>query len=190
MIREIKEIKLTKDTKIFSRKHKGLFIGTISFIIVTLIIIVFLPTGDKNLTRSNKIIGIKLGNEKLTLSEETAAYINLNTHQNAVNVVGITMQVDPAIIEIVSVDTSSSFCTLYARRNFDAAKGTVHLECGKPTPGFTGQNLLETIHLKAIGYGKTDFYVTTNSKVLKNNGHPTNILTDFDKTTVSVILSQ
>ncbi len=161
--------------------------------LVAILFVVFLiipgPDTPALLGNSTKLLSIATNTTRTGINTPVIAAVQLNT-PTAINAVGITIYFDPHILAISSVDTQSSFCTLYTDRTYDTHKGFVRLYCGKPNPGFTGTNTLETITFNTIGYGKSDIAISPKSLILKNDGRGTNVLNSFEKKTISVILSQ
>lgn len=170
------------------RKH----IPVSVFIISILLILIPSPGGDNafSINSNTQIISLGVNTSQATINEVITASVVLNTRQQDINTVGIVINYDPTILSIQSVDTSTSFCTFYADRTYNEQKGQINLYCGKPNPGFNGENVLETINFKAITYGKTNISVDPKSLVLLNDGKGTNILKDFEKKQILVILSQ
>ena|SRR5579872_4303802 len=159
-----------------------------------LIIMTFIPgrggTQFLSFGNSSDIVMLSAAPSSVTINETVTLTVTLDTGTTPINAVGIIIDFDPNILSIASVDTSSSFCTLYTDRTYDSKRGYVNLFCGKPNPGFSGQNILETIQFNTIGYGNAPIQVDTKSLVLENDGKGTNILKVFEKKSISVILSQ
>ncbi len=132
------------------------------------------------------LLPTKAGSARIYLSglaEET--YINqvgeLEIHvvseHNAINAAAVSLKVNPSMVEILSMSTEESFCSLYLENNFDPRKGEAHVSCGTPTPGFSGDSVLMKIRVRYKLPGKTEFRLEpADAMVLANTGGGTDIL--------------
>jgi len=172
-----------------SKKH----IITVGIAVIAILIVFIIPaTWNNKLYHSMpaSAVGISVTNASIEIGQSVTATISLNTNGASVNSVGLYIDFDPAILSINSISTTSSFCTFYIDRSYDNIKGVARLFCGAPTPGFSGQNTLETITFTPLTYGHANIAIDPKSIVLANDGKGTNLLKTFEKTNVSVILSE
>lgn len=168
-------------------------------VLILLIILLLIPSNNSYLVYpyaqgngDQQIINLSTNTSttNMTINGTTTLTVEMNTQGDDVNAVGIVIQYNSNLLQEENVDTTSSFCTLYTDRAINTTLGTINLYCGTPSPGFNGQNVLENITFQAIGYGSGSISVAPQSIVLLNNGKGTNILHDFEKIPVSVILSE
>jgi hypothetical protein len=106
---------------------------------------------------------------------------------SSVNAVGTVMHFDQKHLEILQMTTAQSFCSFYTENTFDTIKGEVHLSCGTPNPGFSGDTLLFRLTMRPKLNGVTD--ITLDPKqtlVLANNGKGNNTAGALPHLTINV----
>jgi hypothetical protein len=103
------------------------------------------------------------------------------------NAVALYVQFDPQKLNIVSMDTSSSFCQFYPKNKFDNNIGNISIECGAPSPGFKGQNTIASIKFMPRNIGETEIEILDKSEILLNNGKGDNIFSKNYKYKISIL---
>ncbi len=122
----------------------------------------------------------------LTFSPVTAAVqagnivsvkVLVNTDGADINTVVATIQFPPNLLQVMSIDQSSSIFSLWAQNpTFSNSAGTVTFTGGLPTPGFTGQNgEIVSIIFRALKSGSASL-IYSNASVLQNDGLGTDVL--------------
>jgi hypothetical protein len=102
-----------------------------------------------------------------------------DSSDKAVNVVGIYLHFDPQKLQLLDIDTRSSFCQFYPEKKFDNRLGTINISCGSPHPGFKGNNTLIVLKFMPTQVGKTQLKVDPQSQLLASDGKGTNILSHY-----------
>ena len=103
--------------------------------------------------------------------------LRVKTHGQAINAVSTAITLDPKVLEIMSITTEDSFCSLYADNSFDTIKGEVTVSCGTPSPGFGGDSPIVAIKLRAKVPGTAQLLLDPKQDfALANDGKGTDIL--------------
>jgi len=122
----------------------------------------------------------------LTFSPVTAAVqagnivsvkVLVNTDGADINTALATIQFPPDLLQVMSIDQSSSIFSLWAQNpTFSNSAGVVTFTGGLPTPGFAGQNgQIISIIFRALKAGSASL-IYSNASVLQNDGLGTDVL--------------
>lgn len=88
------------------------------------------------------------------------------------NLFAARLNFNPALLEVVSIDTGSSFITAsqWVNNNFDNTTGQVNLIGGVPTPGYktTTASTMATVVLRAKAAGTAQINFGANSAIYRN----------------------
>jgi hypothetical protein len=133
----------------------------------------------------------------LTLETPETIYVNqpftmkvtLNTQGNYVNAAGIYLHFEPQKFQVLTMDTSGSFCQFYPEKRFDNNIGTISLACGSPHPGVRGENPVLTLQFLPTVIGNSVIRTSNQSKLLVSDGKGTNILTEYPAVPINVAAS-
>ena len=110
---------------------------------------------------------------------------DLRLHSDtAINAVGTVIQFNPRYVEVTRMTTEQSFCSFYAENAFDNIKGEVHVSCGTPNPGFTGDSIVAEVEMRVKTLGTVTITTSADSQILANNGKGTNLLQDHPTLTL------
>jgi hypothetical protein len=113
--------------------------------------------------------------------------LHLRTGSEAINAVGSEIDFNPKVLEVVTITTEQSFCTLYTENTFDNIKGTVKVSCGNPNPGFTGDSTIVKVTFRARSSNTTKLTLNSNtSQILANDGKGTNLVHSFPSLEIKV----
>lgn len=112
------------------------------------------------------------------VGETLPMQVLVNIAEQPINAVGAYLEFPSDLVEVVKIDTSGSFCTLFPENSFDNSTGTITYSCGLPTPGFSENfGIVGTFYIKFKKPGYADIFFSEKSKVLANDKFGTNILT-------------
>ena len=103
-----------------------------------------------------------------------------------VNALGTVMHFNPNFLSVEKMTTDQSLCSFYAENSFDTIKGEVHLFCGVPNPGFTGDSLVFRLTMRSRSSGVSTITLDPSSQVLANDGKGTNTIGPLPTLTVNV----
>lgn len=107
--------------------------------------------------------------------------VRMSSRTRSVNAAQFQLVFNPAILEVLTMTTTESFCSFYAANSFDTIKGEVEVACGTPNPGFTGDSVLAKITMRANTAGETSLTLNPDkTMVLANDGKGTNLVKDLD----------
>jgi hypothetical protein len=112
--------------------------------------------------------------------------VGINTDNQSVNAVGYYVHFDPNALQVLSLDTKSSFCQFYPEKKYDNINGSISLACGSPHPGFRGENTIMVIEFLPKTVGLTTIRVDPKSQILMSDGKGSNILTEYPATDVRI----
>lgn len=117
--------------------------------------------------------------------------VMVNTTGVAVNNAEATIQFPTEFLEVVSVNKNSSIFSLWVEEpNFSNYTGKVSFNGGIATPGYTGSNgLMATITFKTKKAG-TASVLFTDASVRANDGLGTNVLTNKNMGTITILSAQ
>ncbi len=113
--------------------------------------------------------------------------VSANAVSIPINVVQADIQFDNKLLEVKSIDTSSSFATIFTQKDYSNTEGWIRIVGGLPAPGYLGDyGQFARIYFfpKVIGVGKINFMET--SKLLANDGRGTNILFKYPSSSVFI----
>ncbi|NMC35706.1 hypothetical protein GYA49_01535 [Candidatus Beckwithbacteria bacterium] len=135
------------------------------------------------LNKSGNILGQKhkVGTYQIESDQQVSVSIpftmrfNVDTKGKAVNAVGLYVNFDPNMIEIINLETAQSFCQFYPENKFSNSEGTISIGCGAPNPGFTGKNTIAVVKFYPKNLGETIIKVLPKSQILLNDGKGTDI---------------
>ena len=179
--------------KIFRRKFKDhkhntilhLFVvSAVGFIYVLAIFIYntrgyYLTVGNVPYTIYNSTFSLSPNSQVSAFSENQIIKVVANSGGEAVNAFDAVIDYDPTLISIDSISTDNSICpqAFFIEKAIDPTRGEVDIQCGIPTPGFTG-NGGEVAELN-ISHKKTGVFsliFASTSQILANDGLGTDVL--------------
>jgi len=116
--------------------------------------------------------------------------IFVNTGGNDINAVEVGLVFPADKLQVVSPTAGKSFISLWADQpNFSNVNGTLQLAGGVPSPGInTTDGLITSVVLRVRRPGEATIQFTNVSKVLKNDGRGTNILTSSLDSTYALLV--
>lgn len=115
------------------------------------------------------------------------AKISVDPNKQSANAVALYLQFDSKNLEVVDIDTTTSFCQFYPEKKFDNNIGRIQLACGAPHPGVNVESELIKIKFIPKILGTTSLVIDSRSQILLSNGKGTNILTDTRPITFTVV---
>lgn len=103
----------------------------------------------------------------------------LDTGSEAVNAVKADVQFPPDKLQVVNPAASTSFISIWVTApTYSNTDGTLSFQGGLPSPGIkTSSGIISTVTFRVKGSGKATLKYLPTSKVLRNDGEGTNILT-------------
>ena len=107
----------------------------------------------------------------------------------AANLFASSLNFDPELLEVVSIDTQGSFITQWVNDNaFDNMAGQISLIGGVPTPGYANASnaTMATIVLKAKAAGSALIGFGANSAIYRNSDNKNILVTPIASSTVTV----
>ena len=173
-----------------TKKHRGRFLKGFVTGVTVLITGAVLISGPNKVTnllsRSGKTADFYFLSPPsgVNVGTEFTAELHLNTKGNAINTVGINLTFNPEMFAISNMTTEQSFCSFYADNVFDNIRGEVHISCGTPNPGFTGDSEVVQIKFRSRTVGTSDIRMLSTSQVLANDGKGTNLLHSYPAFTI------
>jgi hypothetical protein len=97
-----------------------------------------------------------------------------------INAVGSTLKFNAKLVEVVSMTTEQSFCTLYTDNTFDNIRGEIMVSCGTPNPGFVGTSPILRANVRAKASGMVTIEMDPKeSRILANDGKGTNLVHSY-----------
>lgn len=106
-----------------------------------------------------------------TAGQQFNVTLRAQTPEDA-NLFAARLNFDPALLEVVSIDTSSSFITAsqWVNNNFDNSTGQISLIGGVPTPGFSSAtpSTMATVTFRAKAAGTAQINFGANSAIYRN----------------------
>lgn len=127
--------------------------------------------------------------ERVFLNQPFKVRVVVNTQNNTINAVGLTVNYESEKLKVLGLDTTQSFCQFYPEKKFSDNLGKINLSCGSPSPGFSGTNTVIIIDVMPIKMGTTELVIDQSSKILKSNGTGTNLLSTFPRKELVIINS-
>ncbi|HEC67092.1 MAG TPA: hypothetical protein ENI23_17585 [bacterium] len=127
----------------------------------------------------NKVAQLSIIPEKANISIGRNSQIQILVHpeRKPINAVGVHIKYPPDMLEVMEIDTSSSFCTLFPEKEINNHLGRVDISCGLPSPGFNQHiGIVANLVIKAKRTGIANISFSSRSQVLANDGFGTNIL--------------
>jgi hypothetical protein len=127
--------------------------------------------------------------EKNTFTIGREFYFDVNTSAATVpiNVVQADMHFDKDLLMVKRIDTSQSFATIFTQKEYSNDEGWIRIIGGLPNPGYLGEyKQFARIYFlpKKAGVGKIEFL--KSSRLLANDGHGTNILSEFPTSSIYI----
>lgn len=113
--------------------------------------------------------------------------VNVEDPEQPINVVQADMEFDSSFLEVDRIDTTESFATIFTQKDFSNKDGWIRIVGGLPSPGFSAaKGLFARIHFKPrkSGIGRITFM--QSSRLLANDGKGTNLLAQFDSSSIVV----
>ena len=121
------------------------------------------------------------------VSDQFNADIKIDSQDVGVNAGQATIKFSPAILQVVSIDKTSSVFNFWLEEpKFDNATGEITF-IGGASGGLIGKSLqVIRVVLKAKGLGQSDF-IFTDGAVTASDGSGTNVLSAMEKATVNIV---
>jgi hypothetical protein len=109
--------------------------------------------------------------------------IFVNTGGEDVNAVEVNVKFDPKKIQVANPTAGKSFIEVWVSQpTFSNTQGTMSFLGGVPSPGInTSSGLVSTVTFRVMSPGETTILFNSDSKVLLNDSHGTNILTSLGR---------
>ena len=147
----------------------------------------FFSVSDR-ISEANATVGFYLDTPvSVKISTPFQVQVHLTTTHHSVSTISTELQVNPQQLQIESINTQYSFCTFYTQKTFDAIQGTVQINCGTPSPGFTGDSTVAIVTLQPITTGSSIISFTPSaSHILANDGKGTDILDTIPSATLQI----
>lgn len=165
-------------------KHLIILVSSLFAISLLIWIVLRLVTPATNKTpkqidisQANGALTIETPEESISVAHPFEVKLMVDTDNKPVNAVGLIAHFDTNRLQILSMDTTESFCQFYPENRYDNQSGEIKISCGLPNPGFTGQSILAKIVFEPQSVGTAQIRVDPNSQILLNDGKATNILT-------------
>lgn len=141
-----------------------------------------------------KTLGLKQENgviefvipQKIQVNQPFKVAVEIDTKNNRVNAIGLNLKFEPAMMQLLQMDTRSSFCQFYPNKKYDNHVGSIDLACGSPHPGFAGRNTIMTLEFIPIKVGTTHLFTGNTSQILKSDGKGTNLLSTFPPADIQI----
>lgn len=109
----------------------------------------------------------------LGVNQQSQVSVLVNSGSDAVNVVSAQMVFDKDKLEVVSIDTDTTFISNWVERVYDNNAGTISLIGGIPNPGYsTGSGnpgLMATVTFRSKSSGLALINFANSSQMLKNS---------------------
>jgi hypothetical protein len=177
---------MNKDRKLYT-------LLTVSFVIL-ITSVYLLWRGSYNVTdRSIDNTGDKPGiltikaPDTASINQPISVYVEMDSGGENVNAAGIYLRYEPAMMQLLSMDTTTSFCQFYPEKRYDQNLGTITLACGSPHPGVNGKSVMMKLEFMPIRLGNTWIVTESNSQLLKSDGQgDTNILDGFPRADIAI----
>ena len=179
---------LWRDRQSHAKKHGTYYYGVLACIfIVSLSSIYILQTTHpwRSYVQLKKI-PYPLYNSTLRIQPESGVFstdfertveVLVDTGDEYVNSVSVSLVFDPAIFSVEDIITETSFCSFFLEKIIDNKKGTVQFSCGLPNPGFSGNTgTVMSLRIKPKAVGTSTFVFTNETRVLANDGLGTDVL--------------
>jgi hypothetical protein len=114
---------------------------------------------------------------EIYLNQTADLEVHVKSERSAINAAGVVVQLNPSMIDIVSMSTEQSFCSLYLENSFNARTGEARVACGTPQPGFSGDSVVMRLRLRFKQPGQTNITIDRKqSQTLANQPPGTDIL--------------
>lgn len=169
-------------------------IPILSFVVL-LIVALYFQFHDKQVSILSAFHTVKHGTlrmeypDRISVNKPFDVEVYVNSNNQSVNAVGLYLRYEPAHLELISFDTSSSFCQFYPEKKFDNSVGIMSLACGSPHPGFSGESKLLTLTFMPKIVTNTLLSVDPKSQILLSDGKGTDILEEFPQERLSILNS-
>jgi len=124
--------------------------------------------------------------ETLLTGQEFSVELRVQT-SGSINAVGTVLHYDQKQLDLIQMNTDQSFCSFYTENSFDTIQGEVHLSCGSPYPGFSGDSVVFRLTMRPRTSGTST--ITLDPKqtlVLANNGRGSNVVGSLPHLTLTV----
>ena len=146
-----------------------MFFEFMKYIIYILIFMSFAPTASA---------------ANLTMHQISDNQISLELNSSeAVNAVSAQVKFNPKLVSVESLSFDRSFCQLFVEEKIDNINGVVSIQCGRPSPGLTGQGTVGELRFKSAA-DSVNFDFLKSSQVLANDGYGTELLHQVSGITV------
>ncbi len=121
--------------------------------------------------------------QEYTVGETFPMKVEITGIHQPINAVEADLSFDPKILQVVKIDTSNSFATIFVSRTYDNLQGLIHIVGGLPNPGFfEKKGGLVTVYFGSLSPGVGSIAFLPQSVVLANDGKGTDVLKDFPAT--------
>lgn len=149
---------------------------------------------DSTVTVSNSPLVTKTasfslsGPASITAGSEFSVNLRAETAE-AANLFASSLNFNPALLEVVSINTSGSFITQWVNDNsFDNGTGVISLIGGVPTPGYSNGSAanMATVSFRAKTAGDAAITFGANSSIYRNSDNKDILITPVEGTSVTI----
>ena len=127
---------------------------------------------------------------KLYLGQSFPIEVRLRARDTPADAVGLILKYDPHAFDVLAMSTDHSFCTFYTENSFDTIHGEVHLSCGIPPPGFTGDSTLLTLQMRSKRVGtQTIQFDPSQTNILADDGKGSHLSFSLPELIIPVVPS-
>ena len=154
-----------------TRKHRYTA-GAVLLLILVLIPVLLSHQRASNAGSAALYFGISP--TKLYIGQNFPLEVRLRATDTPTDAIGLVMNYNSRAFDVLGMSTDHSFCTFYTENSFDTIHGEIHLSCGVPHPGFSGDSTLFTLQMRSKMIGNQTFqFDKTQTQILADDGKGT-----------------
>ncbi|MGA2417677.1 MAG: cohesin domain-containing protein [Candidatus Staskawiczbacteria bacterium] len=144
------------------------------------------PAGQTGPAQSGATLSINTAKDTYKVGDQFNADIKIDSEDVGVNAAQATIKFSPAILQVVSIDKTSSVFNFWIQDpTFDNTAGQITF-IGGSASGLLGKSLqVIRVVFKAKGLGQSDL-IFTDGAVTASDGSGTNVLSAMNKSTITV----
>jgi hypothetical protein len=171
-------------------KNERILVSGIIFTLIVVFPITYFLTNSyisnsyKDITNTpqtlyNSVFSLNPASGIFTRGDEQKIQIIITTGGETINAFDASLSLDPNLADIVSVDTTDSFCSkgFLVNQTIDKTKGTADVSCVVPNPDSqSGPIVAFTLVVEPKAVGRMDIAFDDASTILANDGLGTNVL--------------
>jgi len=178
-----------KDIVHWPKNKRSVFINCIVIFVLTLISLAYVfmeysiirYLSENMLNQTPKLAEIGLSSPPMLGDYEIGEIIPMpivvENNGVAVNAVQADIGFDPDSFEVIDILTDQSFANIFIQKEINNIKGYARLAGGLPNPGYSGKRgIFGVVLLKTRQSGKLIVNYLPTSRILANDGKPTNLL--------------